>query len=535
MSTVLAQLTQIRPEPGNPLQEVILADTISVTFYPNSINFSDDKAYFIGRQGKEKYLWIAPFVTGSPQNFTGDTMDLASGECALRCPLNHHNANLIRSEFEFTRPTLIGLENSFGLGDRLGIANPAHLRAVMAAGLKPVLAQQSIRELSRTGRSAEEVLDAATWAVFQEGYRDGFGADGDHLKTTDDIDLMVKAGFTMFTFDPSEYVVNEADTLPIGEVENRVRDLDWSALSDQPENFISRYEDRSFTVTEDLVLQPDRESVLRGLLKYGGVIVHTVRLFEYFKKTYPNHPAEFELSVDETDSVTTPFEHYLVANELNRLGVTLVSLAPRFVGDFEKGIDYRGNLAKFKEEYVQHVKIAAAMGPYKISIHSGSDKFSVYEVVGALRLGHVHVKTAGTSYLEALRTVAVAEPSLFREILDFAREHYPAEKATYHVSGRLENVPAADQIEEGALADLFEQDDARQVLHVTFGTVLTTLAEDGSSLFKERLMHCLRENEALHYECLIKHFNRHLLPFTSAAKVKSTTPGTAKQQIQNQK
>ena len=85
-----------------------------------------------------------------------------------------------------------------------------------------------------------------------------------------------------------------------------------------------------------------------------------------------------------------------------------------------------------------------------------------------------------------------------------AREHYPAEKATYHVSGRLENVRAADQIEEGALADLFEQDDARQVLHVTFGKVVTTRAEDGSSLFKERLMHCLRDNEALHYECLIK-------------------------------
>ena len=115
-----------------------------------------------------------------------------------------------------------------------------------------------------------------------------------------------------------------------------------------------------------------------------------------------------------------------------------------------------------------------------------------------------------------MRTVAVAEPSLFGEILDFAREHYPAEKATYHVSGRLENVRAADQIEEGALADLLEQDDARQVLHVTFGKVLTTRAEDGSSLFEKRLMHCLRENEALHYECLIKHFNRHLLPFTSA-------------------
>ena len=62
--------------------------------------------------------------------------------------------------------------------------------------MKPILAQQSIRELERTQRKPEDVLDAATWAVFQEGYKDGFGADADHLKTTDDIDLLVKAGFT---------------------------------------------------------------------------------------------------------------------------------------------------------------------------------------------------------------------------------------------------------------------------------------------------------------------------------------------------
>lgn len=75
--------------------------------------------------------------------------------------------------------------------------------------MKAVLAQQSIRELERTQRRPEEIMDAATWAVYQEGYEEGFGADADHLKTTADIDLMVAAGFAMFTIDPGEHVVNE--------------------------------------------------------------------------------------------------------------------------------------------------------------------------------------------------------------------------------------------------------------------------------------------------------------------------------------
>ncbi|MCG8604239.1 tagaturonate epimerase family protein, partial [bacterium] len=430
-----------------------------------------------------------------------------------RCPLTHENASSIRSRFDFTRPKLIGLEDSIGLGDRLGIANPAHLRAIIGTAIRPVLAQQSIRELERTQRRPEEVMDAATWAVFQEGYRDGFGADADHLKTPDDIDVMAKAGFTMFTFDPSEYVVNEADSYTKADLESHVKTLPWQELEDEVVAFIERYENRRFRVVDDFELQPSREQVLRGLMKYGGVIAHTKKLFNYFKGTYPELPAEFELSVDETASVTTPFEHYLVVNELKRLGVKLVSLAPRFVGDFEKGIDYRGDLDRFKDEYLKHVKISEALGPYKISIHSGSDKFSVYKAIGQLGEGQVHVKTAGTSYLEALRTVAAVEPPLFGEILDFARVHYEVEKATYHVSGRLENVPASEDLSDDALPELFEQDDARQVLHVTFGKVLTTRSDDGAWRFRDRIMRCLRRNERKHYEFLIQHFTRHLAPF----------------------
>ncbi len=431
----------------------------------------------------------------------------------MRCGLNHKNALVIQELFDFTRPVLIGIENSLGFGDRLGLANPGHLRAADGKNIKPVLAQQSIRELERTGRKPEDVMDAAVWAVFQEGYRDGFGSDADHLKTTDDIDIMAQAGFTMFTFDPGDYVDRDAGSLPSGELYERARSLSWDEMSDTFENFMKRYEDTYFTITDDFSFKPPGVEVPRSIVKYGNVIAHAVKLFRHLKANYPEHPCEIELSVDETDSPTSPFEHFMIVNELKRLGIRLVSLAPRFIGDFEKGIDYKGDLELFRQEYHKHLKIAESLGPYKISLHSGSDKFSVYEIIGRFSEGHVHVKTAGTSYLEALRTIASTDTALFREILDFSRDQYETEKKSYHVSADLGNVPPSEKLTDKELLGLFGQNDARQVLHVTFGRVLTAETGDGGCLFKERILNCLKENEDIHYDILIKHFQRHIAPF----------------------
>lgn len=485
--------------------------------YPRSIRRLEGSFFFIGREGSEKYLGIvSPDGAAEPAGkFTGESLAFNGSEKAFLCPMSHENAEALRALFDFTRPMLIGVQNSYGLGDRLGLANPGHLRAVRQLPMRPVLAQQSIRELERTQRTPDEVMDVASWAVFQEGYTEGFGADADHLKTADDIDYMIRAGFTMFTFDPSDYVVNEADSFPSDQLEAKARDLPWDELEDSFEACLERYAGNTIEISDDFHIQPTEEEVLRGLIKYGRVIAHATRMNRYLKETYPDRPQEVELSVDETESVTQPFEHFLVANELSQRGVELVSLAPRFVGDFEKGIDYKGDLTLFKTEYIKHLKIADKLGPYKISIHSGSDKFSVYNVIGSLHTGHVHVKTAGTSYLEALRTIAKVRPDLFREILDYSRDLYPTEKRTYHVSADLDQVPRGDEISDADLVGLFEPEQvhARQVLHVSFGRVLTDQDEQGNYLFRDRILQTLKENEKTHYDFLQKHFAKHFKPF----------------------
>ena len=100
-------------------------------------------------------------------------------------------------------------------------------------------------------------------------------------------------------------------------------------------------------------------------------------------------------------------------------------MASRLVGRFEKGVVYIGDKDEFRRSFAQHVAVMKALGPYKISIHSGSDKFSIYPIVpivAELAGPYVHVKTAGTSYLEAIQSIAMIAPALFREILDFAHQ-----------------------------------------------------------------------------------------------------------------
>ncbi|TAK54086.1 MAG: hypothetical protein EPO24_13505 [Bacteroidetes bacterium] len=483
--------------------------------YPKSVRMYGNALFFIGRKQSEKNLYIVTLANdgAAVKGFEGEELHqtmFGPNFTIRKCCMTNTNANHLRELFEFTRPVVLGIADSFGFGDRLGIANPAHLRSLEGSHMKPVLAQQSVRELERTQRTVEEVLDAATWAVFQEGYSAGFGADADHLKTPEDIDRYARVGFTMYTFDPSAYVVNEAVSLPLADVVHGIQSIDMGDL--RLDELKARYVHQTIAL-DGGVLQPNDEMVTRALLKYGGVIRHTRNLYKHLTGKHSSLQTEVEVSVDETDIPTTPFEHYFISHELKRLGVKLISLAPRFIGDFEKGVDYRGDLAAFEKEYRLHIAIAKINGPYKISIHSGSDKFSVYNVIGKLQLGAVHVKTAGTSYLEALRTAANVDRELVAQILDFSRAQYEEQKKSYHVSACLERVPAGANCSKEQLLSLFDEHDARQVFHVTFGKTLTERDGSGKFLFRDRLMACLKQHEELHYETLIRHFRKHLEPF----------------------
>ncbi|HVO75341.1 MAG TPA: tagaturonate epimerase family protein [Ignavibacteriaceae bacterium] len=484
-----------------------------IEIYNSSVIGFKNNTFFIGKRDTEKSLYIICRDLKETSGFEGFIEESRSSVFLKKCAMITKNRIELQKIFPFTIPVKIGLKNSFGFGDRIGFANAGHLRALGRLKFVPVLAQQSIRELTRTMRSAEDVLDAAVWAVFQEGFKKGFSADADHLKTTEDIDMFVKAGFVMFTFDPGQFVNNDADNLNIKELTEVLKDYPWDELNDSLADARQRYLNDSVTINRNLTIQPGEVDILRAYTKYGRSLAHVKKLHDHLKNKYPGYLSEIEVSVDETQAVTSIFEHYFISKELHRLQVKYVSLAPRFVGDFEKGIDYKGDLKLFEEEFRKHAAIVKFFGDYKISLHSGSDKFSVYKVIGKFKKGAIHVKTAGTSYLEALKVVALKEPDLFRNILDYSKMYYAGEKLSYHVSANIENVKKSAEYLDDELFGLFDSNDVRQILHVTYGKVLSDKDKNGEFIFKGKIINCLKKNEDVHYNLLIKHFNKHLKPF----------------------
>jgi hypothetical protein len=408
------------------------------------------------------------------------------------------------------QPQPLGLQTSAGCGDRLGLATPGHVRAMRkAAGVAPILAQQSMRENARTGRTPQEVVDDATWGVFQEGWRDGYGADADHLKAPADADSTAAAGYTFFTIDPGEHVDDSAHTASPAELAGKVAALPWAALEMQPGELYSRYLGQAFEVEHGRLIFAE-ESLLRAAAKYGRAVAHVGRMYRHLAAILPDRPWELEVSVDETATPTSHLEHLYIALELKRLGVRWVSLAPRYVGRFEKGVDYIGDLHVLRADLTGHAAIARSLGPYKLSLHSGSDKYSVYPLIVEATGGLVHLKTAGTSYLEALRAIAQVQPALFRPIYELAFERYDEDRKTYHVSAEATRAPRLEDLSDDVLPAVLDQFDAREMLHVTYGSALTRYGDD--------IKATLRTHEEVHYAAIEVHFDRHLTPFAAGGR-----------------
>jgi len=409
---------------------------------------------------------------------------------------------------------VLGLATSAGFGDRLGLATPGQARAlqrvlgkVPGSAIAPIFAQQSIREMQRTGRTPEAVLNDATWGAFQAGWHGPVGADADHLKTFTGIDDCAAAGYTFYTIDPGAYVDSAADVDTPGAIQEKLVALPWDVLEDTPIDLHRRYA-RQVIALESRSITLDELAVARAAAKYGRAVAHVVQMYRHLAGKAV--PFELEVSVDETETLTTPQEHIYIASELKRLGIRWVSLAPRYVGRFEKGIDYIGDLDALQQDLQTHAEIARTFGPYKLGLHSGSDKFSVYPLISEATRGLVHLKTAGTSYVEALRVVAQEQPALFRDIVVLACQRYPHERASYHVSAEVAQVPDVARCPDEALAGLLDEAPTRQVVHVTFGSVLAT--------FGSELKAVLQAHPDVYKRVLDQHFYRHLRPVAESSK-----------------
>ncbi|MHB9029659.1 MAG: tagaturonate epimerase family protein [Candidatus Latescibacterota bacterium] len=464
---------------------------------PASVCVSEGGVFAL-REGEDEARLV--MFTRHPRaldGFDGESFSESYGGVSCYClsgALNHANAVGLRKALPFTAPSVLEGRESFGVGDRIGgkaAATPAHIEAVRGSGLTPVLAQQSVRENQKTGRTFEEVLDDASWSVFREGYRLPWGSDADHLKTLEDVETAVSAGFTMFTIDPSEKIDYEADTDTDDDLGRKFDEL--FRTDGEKELFLGRYEGKHGATRRDVV---------RSAVKYLNAFRHAVSAYSRIGELRGGASFNFEMSIDETSTPTSPLDHRIIASEFREEGIRPFSIAPRFEGEFEKGIDYKGSLEGFRRSLEIHDRLSRELGNYRLSLHSGSDKFSIYPIFGEITDGFFHVKTAGTSYLEAVKAAAAVDMDLFGEIYSRSVATFAENVKSYHISANIENVPSFSSFTRDEVIRLITVDpDVRQTLHIAFGVILKEMGEE--------LRTMLARNYDVYRRFLVGHIGKH--------------------------
>lgn len=470
--------------------------------YPESIHFKEGSCFFIAEDNSGKIFVIygeSPYYS----KFDGDEALIGNHRTKV-CGLSNSNCDELRKIFPFTNPVSHkGIDISVGLGDRLGFAPTGLIRLIKKTQAFPILAQQAHRELDQTGHTFHDIVSSASWSVFQEGYTRGFGADGDHLKTVEEIDEVLGHGFSRVTIDSSGYI-NNITAYTQDEVEKKYLELPQT----ERQHYESEYLDREFTLKCGLTLKFSLTEFKKAVLMFSGPIKFIIGAYD---KTIKNcgRSIDFEVTIDEAPLPTTPETHFIIASELVSAGVDLASIAPKFTGRFEKGMDYKGDLAILSKEVEMHSRIAEHFG-YKISVHSSSYKYSIFPIIAEKTGGRYHVKINGANWIAAVKTIAEVNPALFRSMYKFMVDNQSAARKYYKISANVANVPDIESIEDNKLGGIFEQDDARQLLNVAYGVFLESKNPDGSSMFKDSIYSTLTKYEEAYYTELNNIIGKHL-------------------------
>ncbi len=208
------------------------------------------------------------------------------------------------------------MRTTIGCGDRLGLATTGHIRAARKVQISPVLAQQSMRELTMIHRTFRGVVDDACFMVFASDYRDGYGADGDHLKTIKDIDTALAAGMPMITLDLSDVMNAAAGDWDAARIEAAFAELP----ADLRKLVLAEYADKEFVLSDSVSVRIDALTAKRCAVMYTAALDFAKEVNEHLKAARGDE-FDLEISIDETSSPTLPSHHLFIVRELRRRGV----------------------------------------------------------------------------------------------------------------------------------------------------------------------------------------------------------------------
>jgi hypothetical protein len=321
-------------------------------------------------------------------------------------------------------------KNSFGIGDRFAHQARAQLRALQMAAeqgadVVPVW-NKSHREHTTVGSQPGSVRAAADAAVRALGWKKPYHVDADHIRL-ETVDGFI-ASSDFYTIDVAEAIGKPADPAAVKRFVDRHASL--AGRLDVPGI------DRPLAIT--------RSDLERTAGKFLLAVEEAGRIYRHIAAAKRAGNFITEVSMDETDRPQTPPELLVILAALADAEIPLQTIAPKFTGRFNKGVDYVGDVAQFEQEFSDDVAvIALAIERFglpknlKLSVHSGSDKFSLYAPIRRVlaRTGAgVHLKTAGTTWLEEVIGLAEAGGdglAVAKEVYDHAYEKRDALCAPY--------------------------------------------------------------------------------------------------------
>ena len=369
---------------------------------------------------------------------------------------------------------------SFGLGDRFGHQGKAQLQAIINAkkqgiNISPVW-NKSHREHTIIGTLPGDVRIEADKAVKTLGWNNSYHVDADHIGLKN-VDLFIDSS-DFFTLDVADFIGQAADESDVGSFVNKYKKYVGSLAIPGI--------DETFEISEGQI-----ETIAQ---KFLLAVKEAGKIYRHIEAAKGSDSFITEVSMDETDQPQTPVEMFFILAAIADEGIPAQTTAPKFTGRFNKGVDYVGDVGRFAKEFEEDLAVIAfAIKKFglpenlKLSVHSGSDKFSIYKSMNnALKKfdAGLHIKTAGTTWLEELIGLAMAGGeglsiakkayanalSRFDElcvpyatVIDIDKDKLPSPEAVAQWSGE----DFADALRHNQSCDKYDSN-LRQLLHVAY-------------------------------------------------------------------
>jgi tagaturonate epimerase len=293
---------------------------------------------------------------------------------------------------------------SFGVGDRFNHEGEAQLRAIMKAAEKGVdispVWNKSNREHNIVHSEPEGTRIEADTAVRVLGWNKPYFVDADHINLTN-VDRFIKHA-DFFTLDVAMYIGNKSSSEDVAAFKRACAGLGSEVIVPGIIDPIK--------ITDGLL-----EEVA---LKYLAAIKEAGKIYRHIEKAKGTGNFITEISMDEVETPQTPVELFFILKMISEEAIPAQTIAPKFTGRFNKGVDYKGDVKQFAKEFEQDVQVIdyaikhfGLPADLKLSVHSGSDKFTIYPVMAEIIKKYdkgLHVKTAGTTWLEEVIGLSVS-------------------------------------------------------------------------------------------------------------------------------